>query len=89
MSVTEILKELPKLSAKDRATVWKNLGEITEAVVPASFGQVMRDFEEDLTSEELKLVEARLEAYQKGQIKAVDGEVALRKLRTALRAMRS
>ena len=43
MSVTEIIKELPKLSATDRAAVWKKLGEITEADVPATFRQGMRD----------------------------------------------
>ena len=43
MSVTEILKELPKLSPTDRAAVWKKLGEITEADVPATFRQGMRD----------------------------------------------
>jgi len=49
MSVTEILKELPKLSASDRAAVWKKLGEITEADVPATFRQGMRDIAEGLT----------------------------------------
>ncbi len=49
MSVTEILKELPKLSATDRAAVWKKLGEITEADVPASFRQGMRDIAKGLT----------------------------------------
>lgn len=46
MSVTEILRELPKLSAKDRAAVWKKLGEITEADVPASFRQGMKEIAE-------------------------------------------
>jgi hypothetical protein len=49
MSVTEILKELPKLSATDRAAVWKKLGEITEADVPATFRQGMRDIAKRLT----------------------------------------
>ena len=49
MSVTEILKELPKLSPTDRAAVWKKLGEITEADVPATFRQGMRDVAEGLT----------------------------------------
>jgi len=49
MSVTEILKELPKLSASDRAAVWKKLGEITEADVPATFRQGMRDIATGLT----------------------------------------
>ena len=49
MSVTEILKQLPKLSASDRAAVWKKLGEITEADVPASFRQGMRDIAEGRT----------------------------------------
>ena len=49
MSVTEILKELPKLSASDRAAVWKKLGEITEADVPDSFRQGMRDIAEGRT----------------------------------------
>jgi hypothetical protein len=49
MSVTEILKELPMLSATDRAAVWKKLGEITEADVPATFRQGMRDIAEGLT----------------------------------------
>ena len=49
MSVTEILKELPKLSPTDRAAVWKKLGEITDADVPATFRQGMRDIAEGLT----------------------------------------
>ena len=49
MNVTEILKELPKLSASDRAAVWKKLGEITEADVPATFRQGMRDIAKGLT----------------------------------------
>ena len=49
MSVTEILKELPKLSPTDRAAVWKKLGEITEADVPATFRQGMRDIATGLT----------------------------------------
>ena len=49
MSVTEILKELPKLSPTDRAAVWKKLGEITEADVPATFRQGMREIAEGLT----------------------------------------
>ena len=49
MSVAEILKELPKLSPTDRAAVWKKLGEITEADVPATFRQGMRDIAEGLT----------------------------------------
>ena len=49
MSVTEILKELSKLTPTDRAAVWKKLGEITEADVPASFRQGMRDIAEGLT----------------------------------------
>jgi hypothetical protein len=49
VSVTEILKELPKLSASDRAAVWKKLGEITEADVPATFRQGMRDIAEGRT----------------------------------------
>ena len=49
MSVTEILKELPKLSPTDRAAVWKKLGEITESDVPATFRQGMRDIAEGLT----------------------------------------
>ena len=47
--MTEILKELPKLSPTDRAAVWKKLGEITEADVPATFRQGMRDIAEGLT----------------------------------------
>jgi len=49
MSVMEILKELPKLSPTDRAAVWKKLGEITEADVPATFRQGMRDIAKGLT----------------------------------------
>jgi len=49
MSVTEILKELPKLSPTDREAVWKKLGEITEADLPATFRQGMRDIAEGLT----------------------------------------
>ncbi len=47
--MTEILKELPKLSPTDRAAVWKKLGEITEADVPATFRQGMRDIAKGLT----------------------------------------
>ena len=47
--MAEILNELPKLSASDRAAVWKKLGEITEADVPASFRQGMRDIAEGRT----------------------------------------
>jgi hypothetical protein len=46
MSVSEILKELPKLSAKDRAVVWNKLGEITEREVPESFQNGMKEISE-------------------------------------------
>jgi len=46
MSVAEILKELPKLSVKDRAVVWNKLGEITEGEVPESFLQGMKEISE-------------------------------------------
>jgi hypothetical protein len=46
MSVAEILKELPKLSVKDRAVVWNKLGEITEGEVPESFRQGMKEISE-------------------------------------------
>lgn len=43
MSLSEIIEELPKLSVKDRSLVWEKLEEITEADVPASFQQGMKD----------------------------------------------
>jgi len=46
MSVAEILKELPKLSAKDRAIVWDKLGEITMGEMPESFRKGMKDISE-------------------------------------------
>jgi hypothetical protein len=46
MSVSEILKELPKLSAKDRAVVWNKLGEIAEREVPESFRNGMKEISE-------------------------------------------
>jgi len=46
MSVSEILNELPKLSTKDRAAVWKKLGEISEAEVPDSFRQGLKEIAE-------------------------------------------
>ena len=46
MSLAEILKELPKLSAKDRAVVWSKLGEITEGEVPESFRQGLKEISE-------------------------------------------
>jgi len=46
MSVAEILNQLPKLSAKDRAAVWKKLGEISEAEVPSSFRQGLQEITE-------------------------------------------
>jgi len=46
MSVSEILNELPKLSARDRAAVWKKLGEISEAEVPDSFRQGLKEIAE-------------------------------------------
>ncbi len=46
MSVAEILKELPKLSAQDRAIVWDKLGEITMGEVPESFRTGMKDIAE-------------------------------------------
>ena len=46
MSVSEILNELPKLSARDRAAVWKKLGEISEAEVPESFRQGLKEIAE-------------------------------------------
>ena len=43
--------------------------------------------EAGLTPEELKLVEARLEAHKKGQMKALEWQAALRKIRSALKGM--
>ena len=74
MSLTEVLHELPHWKPQDRQALVRKVMELDE---------------EGLTPEELKLVEARLEAHQKGQIKAVDGEVALRKLRAIFQGMKS
>ena len=46
MSLTEIIDELPKLSVQDRSVVWQRLEQITEADVPASFRQGMKDISE-------------------------------------------
>jgi hypothetical protein len=43
MSLTEILEELPKLTAMERSAVWQQLEAITEADVPESFRQGMAD----------------------------------------------
>ena len=37
---------MPKLSARDRAAVWKRLGEISEAEVPDSFRQGLKEIAE-------------------------------------------
>ena len=44
--------------------------------------------EAGLTPEELKLVEARLEAHNKGQMKVLEWQTALRKVRAALKGMK-
>jgi len=44
--------------------------------------------EAGLTPEELKLVEARLEAHKKGQMKVPEWQTALRKLRAALKGIK-
>ena len=46
MSLAEIIEELPKLSVQDRSVVWQRLEQITEADVPASFRQGMKDISE-------------------------------------------
>ena len=46
MSLAEIIKELPKLSTEDRMVVWNKLAAISEADVPESFRQGMRDIAE-------------------------------------------
>ncbi len=46
MSLAEIIEELPKLSVRDRSAVWQRLEEITEADVPASFRQGMKEITE-------------------------------------------
>lgn len=90
MKPEEILRDFPELTANDiQACLAFAADGGRRLAMPAAAWQGMRDFEEDLTPEELKLVEARLEAHQKGQIKAVDGEVALRKLRAIFQGMKS
>lgn len=41
--MAQILKELPKLSAQDRAMVWDKLGEMSVGEVPESFRKGMKD----------------------------------------------
>jgi predicted transcriptional regulator len=43
MSLTEIIEELPKLSAAERSVLWQQLEALTEADVPDSFRQGMAD----------------------------------------------
>jgi hypothetical protein len=45
--------------------------------------------EAGLTPEELKLAETRLEAHKKGQMKALEGQTALRKLRATFKRIQS
>ena len=72
MSVTEVLRDLPSWKPQDRQALVRKVMELDEA---------------GLTPEQLKLVEARLEAHKKGQMKALDGMSAVRKLRAALKEM--
>ena len=74
MSVAEVLHELPHWKPQDRQALVRKVMELDE---------------EGLTPEELKLAETRLEAHQKGQMKAVGGEVALGKLRAIFQGMKS
>jgi predicted transcriptional regulator len=46
MSLAEIIDELPKLSVQDRSVIWQQLEQSTEADVPASFRQSMKDIAE-------------------------------------------
>lgn len=43
MGVTEIIEELPKLSATERSQIWEKLEQISEADVPESFRKGMKD----------------------------------------------
>lgn len=70
MSVTEVLHELPSWKPQDRQALVRKVMELDETA---------------LTPEQLKLVEARLEAHKKGQMKALDGQTALRKLRATFK----
>ena len=73
MSVTEVLHDLPSWKPQDRQALVRKVMELDEA---------------GLTPEQLKLVETRLEAHKKGQMKALDGMSAVRKLRAALKEMK-
>lgn len=66
MSVAEVLHDLPSWKPQDRQALVRKVMELEEA---------------GLTWEELKLVETRLEAHKKGQMRPLDGQTALRKLR--------
>jgi len=70
MIVTEVLHELPSWKPQDRQALVRKVMELDETA---------------LTPEQLKLVEARLEAHKKGQMKALDGQTALRKLRATFK----
>ena len=70
MSVTEVLHELPSWKPQDRQALVRKVIELDEA---------------GLTPEEVRLAETRLEAHKKGQMKALDGKTALRKLRATFK----
>ena len=70
MSVTEVLHDLPSWKPQDRQALVRKVMELDKA---------------GLTPEELKLAETRLEAHKKGQMKALDGQTALRKLRATFK----
>ncbi|MGD0091800.1 MAG: addiction module protein [Planctomycetota bacterium] len=57
MSRAEIIEQLPKLSAEDRAAIRDKLDELD--------GNGWLDDDEPLTGEQKALLDARLEAYEK------------------------
>ena len=73
MSVTEVLHDLSSWKPQDRQALVRRVMELDEA---------------GLTPEQLKVAETRLEAHKKGQMKALDGKTAVRKLRAALKEIK-
>jgi hypothetical protein len=74
MSITKVLHDLPSWKPQYRQALVRKVMELDEA---------------GLTPEELKLAETRLEAHKKGQMKALEGQTALRKLRATFKRIQS
>jgi Putative addiction module component len=72
MSKTEILEELPKLTAEERHEIRLRLAELD--------GDGWLDDDDPLTDEEKALIESRMEAHEKNPEAAVPWEEARRRL---------